>query len=999
VESQANQTHLTLLRSLFKGREDVFALRWEKSNKSGYMPAISYDPYMYRLHKQKGGTFKDYKNKTYLKLDDYQLSKHLSGEKFIGIYPLLKDNTSWFIVADFDKKNWKEQSKNAVNACKEFNIPAYLERSRSGNGAHVWIFFDKPYPAIKSRKIILSLFEKTGVFSLFDKNTSFDRLFPNQDYLSGKGFGNLIALPFQGKALQQGNSCFIDNETCIAYENQWEFLKEIKRVSTNHLDTILKSFGEESPEIVETENFEKNIPNNGKLIIKLNNSIVLNRDGLTVPVVDFLKENLNFYNSDFFIKKKTERSTWKTNRFFKLIDEAQNTIELPKGFIGKLIRFCIQNNIDYEFLDQRKKAKNIEIVSKIQLLKHQNAPLEVAKKKDLGIIVAPPGSGKTIIGLKLIEQKKQPALIITHRKQIAEQWIDRIETFFGIPKKEIGKIGQGKMKIGKQITVALIQSLTKKIESNSKELKPAFGIVIIDECHHIPAKSFREAIHHLSPYYQYGLTATPFRKSNDEKLLFIYLGDIISDIKPHQIETFKKARLTVRNTNLTIPFNSKTDHFETLSKVLIHDSERNKLILKDVYYELNKGRKILIITERKDHIQVLYQYLKIKYEVIPISGEDTITSRNSKWKSIQQNNYQAIITTGQFFGEGIDIKDVSGLFLVYPFAFKGKLIQYIGRVQRSELTPIIYDYRDRLIPYLDKLFLKRNTYYRNLDKQATLFDDLDDSFKVNKKDQQDIDKVIKVAINDLDFHYGMICFSYKISSQTLLQFEIENEELQPEFEVLKPYFSKILNSKFITVHIRVGFENDIIVSQLAVSKEINRINKELVDSVKYTFVEHRFIKSGKTTKEEIVDETPKTIADFYGSDKDLIDALLNNNSYVHHKQLLYLAKRHHYKILKIRFVLHPFSFIFLLEGKQKHHIVLETLDTKEATYVWHIAKNDLQFKQELELINQKLNWIRNNGRQSFLEAKNENFSKIIHDYNEDQKGFYKWKNALEERLI
>lgn len=990
---------IQLFHSLFKGREDVFALRWEKASKSGYMPAYSYDPYVYRLHKQKGGTFKDYKNKTYLKLDNYQLYKHLSGEKFIGIYPLLKDNTSWFIVADFDKKNWKEQSKKAIESCREFNIPAYLERSRSGNGGHVWIFFDKPYPAIKSRKIILSLFEKTGVFSVFDKNTSFDRLFPNQDYLSGKSLGNLIALPFQGNTLRQGNSCFIDIETFIPYEDQWEFIREITRVSVNHLDEVLKSFSEEFHEKIVIEDSNNTILNSGKLVIKLNNSIVINRSGLTTHIIDFLKDNLNFYNSDFFVKKKAGRSTWQTNRFFKLIDEAENTLEIPKGFIGKLIRFCRHNNIDFEFLDKRKKAKNIKITSKIQLLKHQNAPLEVALKKDFGIIVAPPGSGKTIIGLKLIEQKKQPALIITHRKQIAEQWVDRIETFFGIPKKEIGKIGQGKMKVGEQITVALIQTLVKKIENDSKELKSAFGIVIIDECHHIPAKSFREAIHHLSPYYQYGLTATPFRKNNDEKLLFIYLGDIISEIKPNQIETFKKPRLTVRDTSLNIPFNSKTDHFETLSKILIHDSERNKLILKDVFYELNKGRKIVIITERKEHIQVLYQYLKNKYEVIPISGEDTIASRNSKWKSIQQSNYQAIITTGQFFGEGVDIQDISGLFLVYPFAFKGKLIQYIGRVQRSELTPIIYDYRDKQISYLNKLFLKRNTYYRNLDRQATLFDDLKETIEVSSKKYQDIDKVIKVPISDLDFHYGMICFSYKISPLISLQFEIENEEIQPEFEVLKPYFSKILNSKFITVHIQVGFEDTIIASQLAVSKDIDLINKETIDSVKFEFVEHHFIKSKKSKKEEILEETPKEIGAFFGSEEDLIDTLLKNNNYVHHKQLLYLAKRHKHKTLKIRFVLHPFSFVFLLEGQLKYHIILETLDTKEATYIWHLSKEFSLFKKELEQVNKKLSWIRNNGRQSFLETKNENFSKVIHDYSEDQKGFYKWKNALEERLF
>lgn len=998
MENLANQNQLMLFRSLFKGREDVFALRWEKANKNGYMPAYSYDPYVYQLYKQKGGTFKDYKDKTLQKLDDYQLSKHLTGEKFIGIYPLLKDNTSWFIVADFDKKNWEEQSKKAINACEKFKIPAYLERSRSGNGGHVWVFFDKPYPAIKSRRILLSLFEQTGVFSVFDKNTSFDRLFPNQDYLSGKGFGNLIALPFHGKSMKQGNCCFISTKTLIPYKNQWQFISKIKKVSVDHLDDILKSIPEVLSENVAIANSKTFVSTKGKLVIKLTNCIVINRNGLTPLVTDFLKQHLNFYNSEFFAKKKSGRSTWKTDRFFKLIEETENTIEIPKGFVGKLIRFCRANKIDYEFQDQRKKAKPIEIISKIQLLKHQITPLEVAMKKDFGIIVAPPGSGKTIIGLKLIEQKKQPALIFTHRKQIAEQWIDSIQTFFGIPKKDIGKIGQGKMKIGKQITVALIQTLAKKLESNSKELTSAFGIVIIDECHHIPSKSFREAIHHLYPYYQYGLTATPFRKNNDEKILFIHLGDIISEIKPQQIETYKKARLTVRDTNLDFPFNSKTDHFETLSKVLIHDSERNKLILKDIYYELDKGRKIVIITERKEHILVLHQYLKNKYEVIPISGEDNAASRKLKWNSIKQSSYQAIITTGQFFGEGIDIQDVSGLFLVYPFAFKGKLIQYIGRVQRSELTPIIYDYRDKQIPYLDRLFLKRNIYYRNLEREATLFDDFEEVLPANS-DSYPINKNIRILIEEIEFHYGLVSFSYPLlKNKTVIQFEIENEEIQPEFEVLKPYFIKVLESKYISVHIQIEIKNNCVISQLANSADIDRINKEVVDGVKFQFIEQEFLRKGdkKTGNPEEVLRITKGLFD---SDNNLMESLLEKETYLHHRHLKYLAKHHDHKTLKMRFVLHPFSFIFLIEGQQNNHIILETLNSKEATYVWHLSKNPIKFKDSLKQLNKILDSIKNNGRQNFLKTNPENFSKILHEYNEEEKGFYRWKNALDERIF
>jgi hypothetical protein len=194
---------IQLFKSVFTGREDVFAVRWEKESKSGYMPAYFYDPYMYRAHKIKGGTFQNYKDKNYLKLTDKEIAKHLNGEQLIGIYPLLSDNSSWFLVADFDKENWIAEAKSFINSCEAKGFPAYLERSRSGNGGHVWLFFEQPYPAIRSRKVFISILEQSGAFSMFDKGSSFDRLFPNQDFLSGKGLGNLIALPLFKKHLNK----------------------------------------------------------------------------------------------------------------------------------------------------------------------------------------------------------------------------------------------------------------------------------------------------------------------------------------------------------------------------------------------------------------------------------------------------------------------------------------------------------------------------------------------------------------------------------------------------------------------------------------------------------------------------------------------------------------------------------------------------------------------------------------------------------------------------
>lgn len=218
-----------MFTSLFKGREDVFALHWEQSGKSGYMPAYHFDPYRYKVHKMRGGTLSNFPEKTYQFLTGEQLEKHLQGNHLIGIYPLLTDNTSWFIAADFDEENWADDSRKFQFLCRHKNIPAYLERSRSGNGAHVWIFFEQPYPAIKSRKIILSLLTQAGVISTFDKSSSFDRLFPNQDILSGKGLGNLIALPFHKPAMEKGNSVFINPDNMEATPTSGNFLQPYRK--------------------------------------------------------------------------------------------------------------------------------------------------------------------------------------------------------------------------------------------------------------------------------------------------------------------------------------------------------------------------------------------------------------------------------------------------------------------------------------------------------------------------------------------------------------------------------------------------------------------------------------------------------------------------------------------------------------------------------------------------------------------------------------------------
>jgi hypothetical protein len=285
MDSFITHEQVQLFKSIFKGRDDVFAIRWEKGGKSGYMPAHSFDPYYYRVHKANGGTFENYKDKTHLKLTDDQIEKHLKGNQHIGIYPLLTENTSWFIAADFDGENWDGECRVFISACQEKGIAAYLERSRSGKGGHVWVFFEQPYPAHQSRKIFISILEDIRIFSPFDKS-SFDRLFPNQDFHSGKGFGNLIALPLYKQTWEQGNGCFLNPGTLEPVQDQWNLLRNVIRLPNSKLDDLYNGIAKTRTGDTPT----------GKLQITLSNAIHIIRNGLTLKLTDeFLKGRIKLF--------------------------------------------------------------------------------------------------------------------------------------------------------------------------------------------------------------------------------------------------------------------------------------------------------------------------------------------------------------------------------------------------------------------------------------------------------------------------------------------------------------------------------------------------------------------------------------------------------------------------------------------------------------------------------------------------------------------------------
>jgi len=730
---------LALYRSYFRGREDVYPVRWNgKQGKSGYSPACGNEwTAVCQKPKVKCSACTYQK---FLPVTDEVLSKHLDAreDRTIGIYPMLQDETCWFLAMDFDKKNWQEDAASVMQVCKDKGIPAALERSRSGNGGHVWIFFKQPINAGKSRKlgaIILSLAMKRRYQLGLD---SFDRLFPNQDTLPKGGFGNLIALPFQGGPRKQGNSIFVDGDF-VPYADQWHFLAELGKMSEEEVSRFIQmnqmedqySAGLASTQGDEdgepwgsgikpvTEALDEPLP--AEIPIVLSDRLYIAKKDLSSSAVNRIMRIASFLNPDFYKTQAMRLSTYGKPRVISCAEDLPQHIALPRGCYSAVVDFIEQNNSVVLIEDKRLAGITIHAQFIGQLTTLQDAAARAILAHEMGILSAATGFGKTVVAASIIAKRKVNTLIVVHRRELMDQWLERLQTFLDVPKGFIGVVGGGKDKRTGMIDIAVIQSMNHK--GNVKEFISEYGQIIVDECHHVSAYSFEQVLMKAKARFVFGLTATPKRQDGQEAIVTMQLGPIRMKIDTKMLGSSRGFTLTVvpRYTSFQLPISPMNVGIQDVYQGLVADEARNTMIFDDLLKCLDNGRSPLLLVERTAHADYFEQRLRnFAKNVIVLRGGMGKKQRDAiraQIASIPNNEERVFIATGKLIGEGFDDARLDTLFLVHPISWSGTLQQYAGRLHRTYVNKKevkIYDYVDLQVPMLMSMYKKRVKGYRKM---------------------------------------------------------------------------------------------------------------------------------------------------------------------------------------------------------------------------------------------------------------------------------------------
>jgi superfamily II DNA or RNA helicase len=720
---------VALFRRLFRGRDDVYALRWQSrsSGRSGYAPACA-NEWQPGVCEKPRISCRDCQHRELLPLTDAAIYGHLAGDHTIGLYPLLENDTCHLVAVDFDEQDWREDARAFLRSCRELAVPAALEISRSGEGAHVWVFVEEAVPAREARQLGAALISHTCNATRQLELSSYDRLFPNQDILPKGGFGNLIALPLQKEPRQRGCSVFVDDDL-QPYPDQWAYLATLQRLTVAGLQTVIQTptsgahpldlafIDEEdlaTPWKAHPAIAKLSGPLPTSLTLTLADRLYVERSSLPQPLLNRLIRLAAFANPAFYKAQAMRLSVWDKPRVIGCAENFPQHIALPRGCLEPMQTLLQEQGINWELVDERQNGSPLALVFTGQLRDDQEAAVEAMLRHDIGVLQAPTAFGKTVVAAAILARRRVNTLVLVHRAELLRQWQERLHAFLDVAPEAIGCIGGGKAKPTGQLDIAVMQSLVRKGEVNP--LVQTYGQVIVDECHHIAAASFEAILRQVKARYVLGLSATLVRRDGLQPILFMQCGPIrhTAERPPGAPETLELVSRTHQLQELPADL-----QIQELMRRLAEDQHRTERIVAEALACWGEGRRLLLLSERTDHITAIAAALT---EQVPnlflLHGRLSARQRSATLTALQALPPDApriVLATGRLVGEGFDHPPLDTLLLAMPVSWKGTLQQYAGRLHRhqSGKTSVrIIDWLDLGHPITQRMWERRLQGYR-----------------------------------------------------------------------------------------------------------------------------------------------------------------------------------------------------------------------------------------------------------------------------------------------